>query len=119
MSLLTELRDLLPTPVARWSTLLTSTLLLPAFLAPRFLQTLLAPKATEAEIVLAQLLLPALLVLFFAFLSLVSVIRAYHEQTAKHLEDLDAEREKHKAKISLKDFRRFSEPIKYDNRGIV
>lgn len=121
MSLLTELRDLLPTPTARWSAILTSTLLLPAFLAPRFLQPLLAPTATEAEVVLAQLLVPALLALFFAYISLVSVIRSYREQSKQHALELQTHLAHFESLASEEKKRHdnFTKPLHYDHRGIV
>ena len=121
MSLLAELKDSLPTPVARWSALLTSTLLLPAFLAPRFLRPLLAPKATEAEIVLAQILLPALLVLVGSLFALISVIRAYHAHKTQHASELQNQTSVYEVMASEEKKRHdnFKKPIKYDNRGIV
>ena len=121
MSLLTELKVWLPTPVARWSALLTSILLPPSFLAPSFLQPLLAPKATEAEVILAQLLMPTLIVLFFAFATTISVIRAYHAKVKQHEIDLQQQRADLTSLASEEKKRNdeFTKPLKYDNRGIV
>jgi hypothetical protein len=119
MSLLAELKDLLPTPVARWSALLTSTLLLPAFLAPRFLQPLLAPKATEAEIVLAQILMPALIILFGSLFTLLSVIRAYNTQKIQHAIELQKQREHYESLAEAERAKRFAKPLNISNKHIV
>ena len=74
MNLLEELEFLLPTRGAKWTALLTITLLPFAFSAPRSLQPLLAPKATDAEIVVAQILLPTLIALFGALITFLLII---------------------------------------------
>ena len=74
MNLREELQFLLPTRATRWVVLLTSTLLPLAFAAPRFLQPLFAPKATEAEIVLLQILLPGAIAVFGTLFVLLLII---------------------------------------------
>ena len=74
MNLQEELELLLPTRGARWTAALTATLLPLVFSAPHFLQPLLMPKATEAEIVLLQILLSGVVAVFGTLLALLQIL---------------------------------------------
>ena len=68
-----KLADLLPTTAARWSASLTGMLMPFGFFLPHSLSPLW-PKSTEAEIVLAQMLLPALIAVAGSLIALWSVV---------------------------------------------
>lgn len=119
MAGLTEyVKEYLPTPWSRRVaisslTLATGLLFLPVWWLQIGLDPIDQPPLWPRLFVVSTILFLGTLV------TLALVVRAYHVQTAKYIEELAAEREKHKSKISLKDSRRFSDPIKYDDRGIV
>ena len=71
-----EVTGLLPTTAARWVAMATPPTALAAFAAPHFLSPLL-PKSTEAEIVLAQLLLLSLVGLIGSLVVLGLVLHNY------------------------------------------
>lgn len=73
MSLIEELKNFLPTKVARLTVVLIWPLLLPAFQAPDFLKPLLWNKATEKDIALYQVLAISLVLLIGAFIIFLSV----------------------------------------------
>jgi hypothetical protein len=77
MSLLEELKHLLPTRVAKWTVALTALLLPLAIESPLFLKPLLWPTASEKDIVLYQISATALLVLVGTFVTILSIWHHY------------------------------------------
>ncbi|MDP3125028.1 MAG: hypothetical protein Q8M84_05275 [Thiobacillus sp.] len=77
MSLVEELRSLLPTRVAKWTLALTALLLPLAIKSPLFLKPLLWPTASEKDIVLYQILVTTLLLLVGLFVTIISIWHHY------------------------------------------
>lgn len=73
MSVIEELKSVLPTKVARWTVVLIWPLLLLAFHTPEFLKPLLWSKSTEKDIALYQILAILLVLLIAAFVISLSV----------------------------------------------
>lgn len=113
-----KLSDLLPSVQAKWSAFLSITLsgLLYALLPWLLSDTPIAPALAQK---LSLLLLAAIPLLLGAFVILFFVVRAYHVQTAKHTDELAAEREKNNSKINLANSQRFNKKINYPPNGIV
>ncbi len=59
------------------------------------------PKATEAEIVLMQILLPLLVTLIGSLIILVLVIRAYKELINSHKKEIEKIEQKHNEYVAL------------------
>ena len=112
MSAQDYLTDGLPTKLSKALAVLTLVSIPSAYNFPSLLPLTLLPNSPE-QVFLVRLLLSVSSLALGSLLVLVLVVRAYHAQAIKHLAELEDEREKHKSKISLKDFRRFSDPIKY------
>jgi len=83
-----EIEHLLPTKGARWTVVLTSLLLTPAFQAPVFLKPFLWTTATEKYISLLQIIATILVLLVGSFITLYLVVRAYNELIKKHEKEI-------------------------------
>lgn len=100
MNLRNEIERLLPTKTAKWTASLTIPLLPPLFAAPHILSPL-APAASEAEIILAQILLPTMIALIGTLVILSSVLHAYHTKSETPVPDTSTRLDDTKEKIVL------------------
>jgi hypothetical protein len=119
MAQLTEcVKEYLPTPWSRRVAISSLTLATAILFLPEWWPNIGMPPIGQ-ETLLPRLFVVSTILFLGSLITLALVIRSYHAQAAKHLEELAAERKKHKSKISLKNFKRLSGPIKYDDSGIV
>ncbi len=106
MNLREEIESLLPTRLTRWLALLTAALLSPAFVAPRFLQPLIAPNATEAEIVLLQILVSGVVAVFGTFFVLLAILfhlRSEEKNRREVLKELNDDYQKEQGRRKQRD----------------